>query len=67
MTTNTNQPTNQPTRGKNMSENDIIRKALEAFPNATISEDADGQIIINTGLHLSERGEAKPFETGAQS
>jgi hypothetical protein len=50
-----------------MSENDIIRKALEAFPNATISEDADGQIIINTGLHLSERGEAKPFETGAQS
>jgi hypothetical protein len=65
MMNNTNTNTN--TQRQNMSENDIIRKALEAFPNATISEDADGQIIINTGLHLSERGEAKPFETGAQS
>ena len=33
-----------------MNENDVIRLMLESFPNATLGEDNEGQLIIYTNL-----------------
>lgn len=40
-----------------VSFNEIMRKALEVFPNSELKEDNEGQIIIYTNLFLAENGE----------
>lgn len=36
-----------------MNENDMLSRLLQIFPDATLGEDSDGQLIIFTDMRLS--------------
>jgi hypothetical protein len=37
--------------------NDLVRQVLEILPNATIHEDRDGQLVINTNQRHQRTGD----------
>lgn len=48
-------------KGYNMTENEMIAKLLEIFPNMSIGEDNDGQLIVYTDMQLSADSQVEPF------
>lgn len=40
-----------------MTPDEFMTVALELFPEAVITEDEDGQLVIHTGLHERETDE----------
>lgn len=44
-----------------MTFDDLMRKVLDIFPNATLDEDNYGQIVIYTDLMETKDGEVVPF------
>jgi len=44
-----------------MTTDKLLAITLQLLPDATISEDSDGQIVINTGLEESDNGTLQAF------
>ena len=44
-----------------MTDEEFMERMLNAFPLATVDEDNEGQLIINTGLRRNSNGEVVPF------
>ena len=42
----------------------VMRALLDAFPNANLSEDEDGQVVIHTNLKTDEAGNLYDMDTG---
>jgi hypothetical protein len=51
-------------KGELMSPSEAMDQIRLVFPNATLGEDADGQVIINTDMKIVNEEEEKlvPFE-----
>lgn len=45
-----------------MTENEAISKLLEIFPNMTLGEDNDGQLIVYTDTRIDADGNIEPLE-----
>ena len=45
-----------------MNFNDFMNKMLNAFPQATVEEDNEGQLVIYTNLREDESGNIVEFE-----
>lgn len=40
----------------------FMQRMLNSFPEATVEQDNEGQLVIYTGLKLTEDDEVTPFE-----
>lgn len=47
-----------------MQFNDFMDRMLNAFPNATVDEDAEGQVIVNTGWYRDPDDDTNLFLHG---
>lgn len=45
----------------NLSMNDLMRMVIDILPNASFSEDADGQIVVHTNLQQVDPDPEQPL------
>lgn len=41
---------------------DLMAKVLEIFPNAIVSEDSNGEVVVSTGYQVHKSGHLMPME-----
>ena len=45
----------------NLSMNDLMRMVIDILPNATFSEDSEGQILVHTNLQQIDSDPEQPL------
>lgn len=53
--------TNHAEVNMNLSMNDLMRMVIDILPNASFSEDADGQIVVHTNLQQVDPDPEQPL------